>query len=342
MKNIMQDFLSKSFSILGLILLLSFVAQAKKVKFGVDMSGLVISPNGVHVTGDFQTIAGFAGGDWNSASTLLSNETGTDIYSIVVDIPAFQKYEYKFVNGDQFYEVEFIPVESRVGYNFNDNRWLYVDSLADDTTYVGALIFAGNAPAGLELIRYKVDMENIFSIDPAGVHVAGNYQGFDPSKTILYSFVPDTFEVIEYLPTGNYEFKYYNGNTLAGEETVPVSCSQNGNRFIALTGDTVLPTICFSDCSLCLPNAVEKIKTLQNQIQLFPNPACNFVQIDLREMDQPVRVDLFHQNGQMVRSFSSNGEKIFQLQRNQLPAGIYFVVVTKSDGSVLKEKIQFQ
>jgi DNA repair exonuclease SbcCD ATPase subunit len=38
---------------------------------------------------------------------------------------------------------------------------LYVDSLADDTTYVGALIFAGNAPAGLELIRYKVDMENI-------------------------------------------------------------------------------------------------------------------------------------------------------------------------------------
>jgi hypothetical protein len=59
-------------------------------------------------------------------------------------------------------------------------------------------------------------------------------------------------------------------------------------------------------------------------------------------MDQPVRVDLFHQNGQMVGSFSSNGEKIFQLQRNQLPAGIYFVVVTKSDGSVLKEKIQFQ
>lgn len=332
----------KVLSTLFFIALFSLTANAKKVKFGVDMSGLVISPNGVHVTGDFQTIAGFAGGDWNSASTLLSNETGTDIYSIVVDIPAFQKYEYKFVNGDQFYEVEFIPVESRVGYNFNDNRWLYVDSLADDTTYVGALIFAGNAPAGLELIRYKVDMENIFTIDPAGVHVAGNYQGFDPSKTILYSFVPDTFEVIEYLPTGNYEFKYYNGNTVAGEETVPVSCSQNGNRFIALNNDTVLPTICFSDCSLCLPNAVEKIKTLQNQIQLFPNPAGSFVQVDLSPMAKAVKVELFNQSGQRVGTFNNNGENFFQLQRNQLPAGNYFVIVTKTDGSVLKEKLLFQ
>jgi alpha-amylase len=337
-----QPLLLKSISTLFFIALFSFSANAKKVKFGVDMTGLVISPNGVHVTGDFQTIAGFAGGDWNSASTLLSNETGTDIYSIVVDIPAFQKYEYKFVNGDQFYEVEFIPVASRVGYNFNDNRWLYVDSLAEDTTYIGALIFAGNAPAGLELIRFKVDMENIFSIDPGGVHVAGNYQGFDPSKTILYSFVPDTFEVIEYLPAGNYEFKYYNGNTALGEETVPVSCSQNGNRFIALNNDTVLPTICFSDCSLCIPNALEKIKTLQNQIQIFPNPAASFVQVNLNPMVPAVKVDLFNQSGQRVGSFNNNGENIFQLQRNDLPAGNYFLIVSKSDGTVLKEKLLFQ
>ncbi len=323
------------------IVLNCFNADAKKVKFGVDMFGQVLSPNGIHVTGDFQTIAGYAGGDWNSASTLLSNEAGTDIYSIVVDIPAFQKYEYKFVNGDQFYEVEFIPVESRVGYNFNDNRWLYVDSLADDTTYVGAILFAGNAPAGKNLLRFKVDMENIFNINQTGVHVAGDFQGFDPSKIILFSFVPDTFEVIEYLASGNYEFKYYNGNTSLDEEIVPTNCAVNGNRFVPLTIDTVLPTLCFSDCSLCLPNSASKTKTLASRIHLFPNPAHEIVSIDLKEINEVVQVDLFNLTGQALRKFSSNGEKVFSMERNNLPDGNYFIVITKNDGRVMKEKLQF-
>ena len=88
----------------------------------------------------------FRKGDWASNTTTLTQEGSTEIYSIVVDIPAFAKYEYKFLNGDQFYEAEFVPI-IRVGYNFNDNRWIYVDSLANDTTFVGAILFAGNAPA---------------------------------------------------------------------------------------------------------------------------------------------------------------------------------------------------
>ncbi|MBK8686725.1 MAG: hypothetical protein IPN26_18020 [Bacteroidetes bacterium] len=48
---------------------------------------------------------------------------------MVVDLPAFAKYEYKFLNGDQGYEVEVVPEESRANYNLSDNRWIYVDSL---------------------------------------------------------------------------------------------------------------------------------------------------------------------------------------------------------------------
>ena len=129
--------------IISTALLLSIFAMnvsAKKVKFAVDMTGQIINTTGIHISGDFQTIAGFPGGDWASNTTPLTQEGTTDIYSIVVDIPAFAKYEYKFLNGDQFYEAEFVPVESRVGYNFDDNRWIYVDSLADDTSFVGQYI----------------------------------------------------------------------------------------------------------------------------------------------------------------------------------------------------------
>ena len=57
------------------------------------MAHQVVNTTGVHIVGDFQTLAGFAGGDWISSSTPMTQEGTSTIYSIVVDIPAFQKYE---------------------------------------------------------------------------------------------------------------------------------------------------------------------------------------------------------------------------------------------------------
>ena len=95
----------KKLIILALVFNTGFVF-AKKVKFAVDMTGQVISPNGVHISGDFQTEAGYPT-DWDAEATTLTKEGSTNIYSVTVNIPAFRKYEYKYVNGDKFYEVEF-------------------------------------------------------------------------------------------------------------------------------------------------------------------------------------------------------------------------------------------
>ncbi|MFN5621346.1 MAG: hypothetical protein ACK478_08590, partial [Flavobacteriales bacterium] len=114
--------------------LFASVSVAKHIRFTVDMTDQVVSPNGVHLTGDFQALLGLENGDWQSNTLLMEQQSDTNLYSVVLQLPAFRKYEYKFVNGDQFYEVEFVPWESRVGYDFNDNRWLYLDSLSNDTT----------------------------------------------------------------------------------------------------------------------------------------------------------------------------------------------------------------
>src|SRR5687768_5761872 len=90
---------------------------AKKVKFSVDMDTITVNATGMHVMGDFQAVAGYPGGDWLPNTTPLTQEATSTIYSVIVDIPAFVKYEYKFVNGDQSYEAEFVPVPSRVLYN---------------------------------------------------------------------------------------------------------------------------------------------------------------------------------------------------------------------------------
>src|SRR5687768_14797745 len=125
--------------------------HAKLVKFSVDMNGDSVSVNGMHIVGDFQDEAGL-GPDWDPGTAPMTREGLTNIYSIVVNIPAFRVYEYRFVNGDQTYEAEIIPDTARVNL-FQDNRWIYIDSTANNVFDIGAIIFAKNAPAGKKLLR---------------------------------------------------------------------------------------------------------------------------------------------------------------------------------------------
>ena len=141
--------------LISVALVLVLTLSAKKVKFEVDMTDQAISTYGVHVSGDFQTLAGYSGGDWQPGTTPMTNEPGTQIYSVVVEIPAFAKYEYKFLNGDQWYDVEFVPMESRVGYNFNDNRWIFVDSITNDTTTTYPILYSGKCTSRIEIIEVE-------------------------------------------------------------------------------------------------------------------------------------------------------------------------------------------
>jgi len=314
-----------------LLLTIATGAYAKKVKFAVDMTNETISPNGIHVTGDFQTLAGFPGGDWASNTTTLAQEGATAIYSIVVDIPAFAKYEYKYVNGDQFYEAEFIPVESRVGYNFNDNRWLYVDSLADDTTYIGALVFAGNAPMAMTLVRFLVNMQNE-TVSANGVHVAGNFQGWNTETNILYSFGSDLYEGIAYVNTGTIAYKYYNGNTAGDNETVPAICSVNSNRELSVTGDIVIGEVCYASCVSCTVGFNELAGN--SGISLYPNPTATFSKLEILDKNTSHDILITDVTGRSVISYLNYTPSTLIINKNNLKDGVYFVTL-KSESQVI-------
>lgn len=310
------------------------IANAKVVHFVVDMSQQIVNVTGVHIVGDFQTIAGYSGGDWNSGTTIMTQMTSdTNMYEVFVDIPAFAKYEYKFVNGDQFYEAEFVPVESRVGYNFNDNRWIYVDSIANDTSYVGALMFAGNAPANKFLIRYLVDLSMEPAVNSAGVHLISDYQAFNPLTNILYSFGANVYEVINYVDVGFYQYKYVNGNTLSDVELVPASCSsQLGNRGVAATTDIVLPVDCFSGCAACSISALSD--NLHASFNLFPNPAYDFLAVQF-ENEKERQIQIYDTKGKLVSDFVSSNS-VERITVSALDAGLY--IIKTIDRSNFKEE----
>lgn len=312
-----------------LLAVISTAAFAKKVKFAVDLTGFEISPNGVHVTGDFQTLAGFPGGDWEPGTTPMQKEGETDIYSIVVDIPALQKYEYRFVNGDQFYETEFIPLESRVGYDFNDNRWIFVDSLVNDTTFSGAIVFGGNAPAGMYLVRFLVNMQEESAIASAGVHVAGNFQGWDPASIRLYSFADQIFEIICFVFPGEYEYKYYNGNTPESSEIISGDCTINGNRQIEVADDIVLEPMCYGWCVDCLYAGTDN-SAVAGQPMIYPNPASQMIKIDLSGHCE-CEVIIYNMTGNIVLTEYIGITATLIVNVSALKKGFYFIELVQND-----------
>ena len=313
--------------LLALILAVT-TASAKKVKFSVDMTGLPVNTTGVQVSGDFQEEAGFDGGDWQSNTTEMLSLDGSAIYSVVVDIPAFAKYEYKFINGDQWYEVEFVPLESRVGYDFNDNRWVYVDSLYNDTTSVAAVLFSGNAPAGYYLLRLKVDLSLEEMIDPAGIYLVANEEIGSNPQTTMYSFADDIYEQIIYAEMWtDYADCYYlfvNGNTVEGYETVPEGCSTDGYRYAEILKDTVIETVCFSECVSCdaigIPEALQDTEAI-----IYPNPCRELAIVEFNDAESVHKVTVTDLLGNTVRIYKDCLTKTITLSRDELPAGIYFI-----------------
>ena len=62
---------------------LYLISQLNQITFQVDLNNEVISPHGVHIAGDFQSVAGL-GGNWSPSSTEMMDNNGDGIYSITL------------------------------------------------------------------------------------------------------------------------------------------------------------------------------------------------------------------------------------------------------------------
>lgn len=316
-------------------------AFAKKIRFAVDMGTHTISPAGVYLMGSFQSTLGLPGGDWQP-NTLRLGQVGTStVYDTILDLPAFNKYEFRFLSGDFSYEAEFVPNVSRVEpFAFNDNRWIYLDSLQNDTTFVGVIPFAGTAPAGKSLLRFMVDMSSVIT-STNGVHVAGTFQSstWNTKNDILYSFGGGIYEVIAYAVNGNYSFKYYNGNILGNTETVPGTCATAGNRTHNLTKDTILETVCFSACVSCALAGMNEYTTDISGIKLFPNPTVHSSVMEFETKGVNYNVSVMDLTGRVLKTYFSNGGEAVNIRKDDLSSGMYLVNVIDSKNATASSKL---
>jgi hypothetical protein len=324
-----------------LVVLLAFTicissAWAKKVKFSVDMSDEVISALGVHVMGDFQDEAGFLNGDWQPNTALMTPNGDSSIFTIIVDIPAFRKYEYRFLNGDQSYNTEFIPNPSRVGYDFVDNRWIYIDSLANDTTDIGAIVFGGNAPRGFNLMRFLVQMPSGSSIAAEGIHVIGDFQNLDMTRTYMYSFVQDVYEVIAYDTLGDHQYRFVNGEQSSGLESGIDSCFANNLRTLHLTSDSVLSIVCFNACTQECTSTVSIENVDEFVSNIYPNPSSGDFHFNCSQNFYG-KMKIWNLQGQLVKQENIIGTQLSQ-NYSDLDAGQYVIQIQDQFGNVKQIK----
>jgi hypothetical protein len=228
------------------------------VTFSVDMTGQTVSPNGVHIAGNFQDV-NYDGTfenpslvNWSPSTYQLTDDDMDMVYSVTLDLVADDRYEFKFINGNDWPFEEAIPAACQVG-NGNSNRFI---AISGETDYL--ICWESCAPCGMKTVRFRVDMSLApDGVNPAGVSVAGDFQGWSPGATLLADADGNLiFErAINVGTASSIEFKYINGDDWVFAESVPAECGfgPNSNRQVNLTEtNTVLTAWCFGGCSTCL------------------------------------------------------------------------------------------
>ena len=227
------------------------------VRFRVDMSNEDVSPFGVHVAGTFQ--------GWDPAGTELTDPDGDMVYETIqtVDVDSTGQIVFKFINGNAWSDPnELIDVACG---DANGNRVLELDSLAANNVVLAAdeigspYCFNSCSSCVQPLaVTFTVDMTVVSAVSENGVHIAGSFQGWNPSGTPLTDNGDGTWSVTAEMAPGTYEFKFINSNAWDGNEENmnDTGCNNGGNRIATFDADNNTYTACFNTCpgESCVPD----------------------------------------------------------------------------------------
>ncbi|MGB2470373.1 MAG: T9SS type A sorting domain-containing protein, partial [Flavobacteriales bacterium] len=190
------------------------------------------------------------------ATPMTDNMDGTWSYSFSSDTAA--TYQYKFINGNAWGSDESIPGACA----YDGNRQIMVDGAMGDV--MSTACYNSCAACGMTTVRFRVDMSNE-DVSPFGVHVAGEFQDWDPAATELMDpdgdMVYETVQSFDATGLSEIQFKFINGNTWADpNELIDGACgNESGNRVLTLDSENILlaadatgAAYCYGSCTACV------------------------------------------------------------------------------------------
>jgi hypothetical protein len=214
-----------------------------EVTFKVDMSEETIdfANGGVSLSGNF-----------NEFEKIPMTSVGNGIYETTLTFAEGAPLEYRFRNGDEFEN----PIgQCAFGNDGNRSFTLSDQDVVLDVTCYSACGSCPN-PGNLNSLTFLVDASDLPSISPEGIHIAGSFNGFNPTPMNSVGNGIYIFAVLESEGEGVL-WKYLNGSSFANEEEVPEACGMPDgfggyNRAFAMPGEGVtLDLVCFGACEAC-------------------------------------------------------------------------------------------
>ena len=190
----------------------------------------------------------------------------------------------------------------------------------------------------LVTVTLNVDMSVVDMVSPAGVHVAGNFQGWTPDATPLTDNGDGTWSyTFATAPNTTLEYKFLNGDAWGTDEVnITADCGVDGgsgsfNRVLEVGEDDVETIFfCFDYCVTCPEVSVDE-QALQAGVKVFPNPVQSLlnVRVDLPESADNLSVRMVNAFGQVVREAYYGRLQTANLEINvsDLPAGAYMIQV---------------
>jgi len=179
-------------------------------------------------------------------------------------------------------------------------------------------------------VTFQVDMSRE-NVSANGVHIAGSFQGWNPSATPMVSQGNGIYTYTAMLDrNATYEYKFINGNQWGPgfDESVPAACAQNGNRFVVVDTTTITtPMVCFGRCEACGVSVFEA-GSLNQAIRLYPNPSNAETKIAYDfQTPSDLNVTIYDARGKMITQINeksvTNGS--IQLNVQGWAEGIYHV-----------------
>ena len=299
----------------------------KNVTFNVDMNQVTQSFTTPEVNGLWN--------NWCGNCNPLTDANGDGIWTTTLPLPVGTTQEYKFSADAWTIQEQNNPAAPCTNGNATyTNRVLVIP--ATDT--VLSVVCWSQCTACDVDVTLKVNMawekaNNAISAD--GIHVAGDFQGWNPGATEMLDADNDgIYQVTVSLPANSsIQYKFINGNAWGSDESVPSACvvptTMNRGATFAY-GDSTLNPVCFGKCTDCAASLGE---SLQN-VSLFPNPTRGLFNLARMDAATEVEVSVLDLQGKVLTVAKWNeGVETLSIDLSSFANGVYMVRMTSVEGS---------
>lgn len=271
-----------------------------------------------------------------------------NIWQITLPFKVMDTILYAFLRNNQ---IENIPDECRLpNLPFRSFLFAYVqDTLLNKVCFSSCekCKIEEAAPKKIN-IRFQVDMTPVVKqnqLSEEGVFFKASFNHFEP-LLMMRQGETAIFEIELPLIQGD-TINYLFSNGLAGNEVLNTIIGDsncviiNEKRWLTVDSSVMsLPAFCFETCEDCNVVFSSTFDYLANQIDIFPNPADEYIIVNYTPMSiAPLNIQIVDTLGRVVlNKIYSASDFSANIQISHLSKGIYWVVVV-SKNVILKKRI---